>query len=137
MTVSSLAKEIGVTPQAIYQKIKSKPFIGSFEKDINGKLILDGNTAEFIKSLFIKTPQTDTNTIKLAGKIETLENELKTEREQSRKMSEEIINLAKQIVEISLNNQILLGIEQNKTAPKMIEAENKKSFWSIFKKKKS
>lgn len=139
MTISKLAKEIGVTPQAIYQKIRSKQYINQFKKDVNGKLLLDAESIEFIKNLFVNTLEKDVNETvnanQLFYKIEMLENELKLEREHSRKQADEITNFAKQFAELTKNNQILLGIEQNKTAPKMIEPPTKKGFWNFFKKK--
>ena len=141
MTVSQLAKEIGITPQAIYQKIKSKQFNNKFKKDVNGKLVLDGESIEFIKSLFVNTLEKDVNefinvdnqfkaeNIELKKKIEQLEKRLHNQ-------SDRVLNLAEQLAELTRNNQVLLGMQQNKSAPKMIEADNKKSLWGFFRKKK-
>lgn len=136
-TIAEIAKEIGVSKQAVYDKIKKEP-LSSALKDLIEKvdntlhIKLDG--VELIKSAFNKESQSivsskpldtisqvlietlqkqiETITKELAVKnkqIEDLQNALEREREHSRQQAENL-------TELTRNSQILLKQEQEKTA---------------------
>jgi hypothetical protein len=63
--------------------------------------------------------------------------QLNQEREHSRKQSEEIINMNKQLIEITRNNQILLQNEQIRAGVYSLPAPDKENFFKrLFKNKK-
>lgn len=149
-TLYKLAQELGIKYATVYKRFKNSGLINQVEKDESGKLLINAETERIVSEWYTKPtsnqvnqPDTkvdvnqSTEITKLQAKIESLEAELKEEREHSRIQSNEITNFAKQFAELTKNNQLLLGIEQVKTAPKLIEADAKKGFWSFLNFKKN
>lgn len=141
ITISKLAKEIGVTSQAIYKKLSCQPVGNLVEKDTNGKWLINEEAIEIIKGWFnnsCETVEQKFNQVdnQLRVEIDELKRENKQLQERIHEQSDQITEFAKQFAELSKNNQVLLGIEQNKTSSKMIETNTKKGFWNIFKRKK-
>jgi uncharacterized coiled-coil DUF342 family protein len=164
MTIHKLAKEIGVTPQAIYKKLSCEPLVSLVKKDVTGKWLITEEISGLIKSVFkqsnnkkvghpigneldssLKTSSdigekylksVEENLI-LKKKVDILEDKFFKLVEHSQEQSQEIINLAKQLAELTRNSQVLQGVEQSKASPKLLEERNKKSFWNIFRIKRS
>jgi len=80
----------------------------------------------------------------LKEQCERLQSELEKEREHSRAQADKLAVLAEQLAELSRNNQMLLGVEQSRTNPVLLNKEGipdddvqpakKKRFWHLFKK---
>ena len=158
-----IAREIGVSPQAVYKKL-TKEFINKLNNHIqrkeSGKYLLDDVAERVLKELFNQTiqpveqpkiesveqpllNQLNSENSFLRQRVESLEKELKIEREHGREQADKLSNLANQLAELSRNNQILLGAEQSRTIPILSNPSqpeepppSPKSFWSkIFKRK--
>ena len=142
-----IAREIGVTPQAVYKKLTNE-FTNSLKDHIqrleNGKYLLDETAERTLKLLFNqvehKIEQSDNNQVGqieqpllnrlnsqlnsensfLRTRVESLEEELKTERIHARQQSDKLSDLAAQLAELTRNNQILLGAEQSRTNPALL-----------------
>jgi len=82
----------------------------------------------------------------LRSRVEALEEELKTERTNSREQTDKLSDLAAQLAELTRNNQVLLGAEQSRTNPALLmggeslphqseEQQPKKGFFQRFFKK--
>ena len=158
-----IAREIGVSPQAVYKRL-TEEFINKLDNHIqrkeNGKYLLDDVAERVLKELFnqvvqpvqqpniesVEQPllnQLNNENSFLRQRVESLEQELKVEREHGREQADKLSNLATQLAELTRNNQILLGAEQSRNIPILsnpTESEEPspppKSFWSkIFKRK--
>ena len=152
-----IAKEIGVSPQAVYKKLTDDFNIqlnNHIQRTSSGRYLLDSVAEEFLKGLFNQDEQPvvqsgiehveqllfnqlhNENSF-LRQRIEVLEQELKTEREHSREQIDKLSNLAAQLAELTRNNQILLGTEQSRTNPTLlIDNFSFKQDDEIFKKRK-
>ena len=137
-----ISKELGVSPQAVYKRMTDEfnnQFNNHIQRTSKGKYKLDAVAELALRSLFNQVQQPEFNSCIepvqqpkeevqqpllnqlnsentfLRSRVETLEEELKTERNHNRAQSDRLADLADQLVELNRNNQILLGSEQNRT----------------------
>ena len=138
-TMLQIAKEIGVSKQAVFYRIKKPPLstlLQPFISKNNGVLTFNVDGETLIKQAFnVETIKTfndkealnfntsfDSESNKLLQEqlktkdtqIEKLIDELAKEREHSREQSDKVISLAEQLAELNKNNQILLKQAQDK-----------------------
>jgi len=135
-TIAQIAEEIGVSKQAIHQKIKKEPLstdLRPFTSIDGNTLMIDVHGEELIRSvyskerLFLISSTSSTNNIKdklietLQQQIDTLTDQntellkqLDSEREHSRQQSDRISDLAEKLAELTRNSQLLLKQEQDK-----------------------
>ena len=158
-----IAKEIKVSPQAVYKKLTDEfnnQFNDHIQRTEKGKYLLDEVAEQALKELFNQVVQPvqqqtiepvqqsllnqlNTENSFLRARIEALEDELKTERTHSREQTDKLSDLAAQLAELTRNNQILLGAEQSKTNPALLMGgelpepdetkQKKKSIFSFWK----
>lgn len=144
-----IAKELGVSPQAVYKKI-TEEFINELNNHIQhneeGKYLLDDVAEKELKKMFspveqpVKQPideqvnqpllnQLMSENNFLRQRIELLETDLRTEREHSREQSDKIAVLADQAQKLQLANMNSLD------KPLISDSldSKKKSFWDRFK----
>jgi hypothetical protein len=120
-----IAHEIGVSPQAVYKRLTDE-FINQHSEHIrkaNGKWAITSEGESIIKELFnqvvepvqqpVQQPLNTENITFLQAMIESLESDLRIEREHSR-------NLASELVELTRNSQILLKMEQERNTPALL-----------------
>lgn len=103
MTVTELAKELNVTQQAIYQKLRRRKIPLDSMQDTQGALTKDGETQ--IREMFINSKQTQLDSLnniykereelreqirELKQRNEELESRLKASEEETRKQAETI-----------------------------------------------
>lgn len=157
-----IAKEIGVTPPAVYKRLKqlNNQLENHMTKTEKGKILIDDVGEEIIKNSFSASQkpindrideQVDeqinalvneqVNQQKLIEKLEIentyLKEELSKQNEQVRKQSDQIHILAERLAEITRNNQVLLKIEQEHSeqeADAEAPKENKNFFQRLFNK---
>jgi predicted DNA-binding protein YlxM (UPF0122 family) len=140
-----IAKELNVSPQAVYQKIdRMQETLNKYIQRRGKKMLIDEQGESLIKSSFpnnveqvieqLKASSLDTieqaklNTVEqvlnkqlntensfLRARVEVLEAELNTERIHSREQADKLSDLAARLADLSRNNQILLGAEQSRT----------------------
>lgn len=151
-----LSQEFNVTPQAVYKKIRQlSNELNNHIKRENGKILLDDEAERILgKSFFevqqpLQQPVDERFNNQFNSEIEflreqnkLLQEELTKEREHSRTQADRIADLAENLAELNRNNQLLLGIEQHRTNPALIDENassqesKKQNFLSnIFKKK--
>lgn len=142
ITVAKYAKESEVSVQTIYRRlnsVKQKGYDGLTEKKSGilyitekGVHILNDELNE-VKQVFNSVKHAESEEIIYLREQNTaLQEELSKEREHSRAQSEMLAELAKQLAELSRNNQILLGAEQSRSNPALLP--KKKGILNIFKK---
>jgi AcrR family transcriptional regulator len=125
-TLYKVAQEIGVNYATLYKRFKNSELINFATKDDNGKLIISDDTEIVIRNWYIKPK----------GEIEELRTKNEKLEKRVHELTDELISLNKQVVELTKSAHILLGMEQQNKI-KMIESNTKKSFWNIFKNKKT
>jgi len=160
-----IAKELKVSPQAVYKRMTDEftnQYSNHIQRSAKGKYKLDEVAEKGLKDLFNQVAQpvkqyyndqveqsllnhlTIENSF-LRSRVESLEEELKTERIHSREQTDKLSDLAAQLTELTRNNQVLLGAEQSRTNPALLmggsppdQSEQshtaKKGFWNFFKK---
>ena len=163
-----IAKELNVSPQAVYKRITNE-FINQFtnhmQRTEKGKYKLDIVAEQGLKDLFnqvvqpiqqqnieqVEQPllnQLNSENSFLRSRVESLEEELKTERTHSREQMDKLSDLAAQLTELTRNNQVLLGAEQRRTNSALLiggesvahqseeQQQSKKGFFQRFFKKR-
>ena len=154
-SISQISKEIGVSTQAVYKKIKKEPLSTSLHgllTTVDNKLTADETGERLIKATFNKNtvPSASTKEIdnlttefirSLQAQIEslTLQNEdlrqqLNEERQHSREQAEKMLPLLEQAQTLASNAQHLQALDNIKP---QLAGEKKKGFFSrIFAKDK-
>jgi predicted DNA-binding protein YlxM (UPF0122 family) len=156
-TISEIAKEIGVSRQAIYKQIKKEPLLTSLQKcisiknnvtyiDENGEKLIrtvlsdtsfnTNETSDIVNSLQKQIEILSTQNNMLTGQLTSLHNEINKERDYGRVQSDRIAELANQLAKLSENNQILLDQQQRLQAASTQQLPGKKSKWFGWFKKK-
>jgi len=166
-----IAKELNVSPQAVYKRMSEQfnnEFNNHIQRTTTGQYKLDDVAERALKALFnqvvepvedlVVEPveqlnesllnQMNSENSFLRARVESLEEELKTERTHSREQADKLSDLAAQLAELTRNNQLLLGAEQSRTNPALLppnlgvstetpkEAWKKKGFFKkMFKKR--
>ena len=157
-TIAEIAAEIGVSKQAIHQKIKQEPLsidLRQFTSMDGNTLTVDENGEELIKSAFSSLKEkTSVSNVKdklietlqsqvdmLSGQNAELLKQLDNEREHSQKQSDKIaeqsnkiIALAENLSRLNENSQLLLAQQKIESLP--VPAPEKVSLWNkIFKRR--
>jgi len=123
--IADIATEIGVSKQAIHQKIKRKPLSESlrqFTSTDGNAIMVDENGEQLIKSAFSKVKPTTISTKdklidSLQKQVDSLTAELQIEREHSREQSDKIAELAEKFAQLTENGQVLLREQNLKSLP--------------------
>lgn len=147
-TIAQIADEIGVSKQAIHQKIKQEPLSENLRKFTS----MDGNTLtvdetgeQLIKSAFssllkekrtikkekISTESKDDLISSLQQQVDDLKEELKAEKEKNQRFTDEILDISKRLLVLNENQQKLQATQL------ITDGKTKTSFWERFFKKKS
>jgi len=132
-TISQFAAEKGVSVQTIYRmlnKIKQETGKCLTEK-INGIAhITEDGKKELnkrltdVKQVLNAVKQAESDEIFfLREQNKSLLEELVAERSHSREQADKLSDLAAQLVELSRNNQLLLGAEQSRTNPALLRSD--------------
>jgi len=134
-TISQIAKEIGVSRQAVYKKTKQEPLLTSLQKfvlTVDNSVYIDDNGESLIKSAFRKCYQSTL----LTAKVDTSDNEFTAslqdeirflrarnddlQKENSRltekvlEQSERLLSLTEQAQKLAENAQTLHAMENIK-----------------------
>ena len=148
-TITQIAKEIGVSRQAVYDKIKKEPLSSTlqpFTLHVDNTLHYTIEGEKLIKIAFkIKEPVSSVSINEIDDPVkiliktlqeqvsslnkqnEDLRQQLNEERVHTREQSDKIISLAEQLAELNKNNQILLKQEQERNIallPEKLEENN-------------
>jgi len=157
LPIKDFAEQAGRTPTAIYQQTETR--LKPFTKLEKGKKVVDIAALKFYKDQPLQTLD-DLNQIDemsrlydpsaymegLKSQINTLTEEknrlqdelfksleeLSREREHSRNQSDKLSDLAGQIAKLMQNNQVLLGAEQSRTNPILLNDGEKKVTWKFW-----
>lgn len=144
-TISEIAAEIGVSRQAVYQKIKREPLssaVNRYKVYKVDRLYIMPEGEKLIKTAFINNEpikgvnvlidgvSTDTLTM-LYTQNKYLTEQLAIEVRHNRELSERMADLACQLAELTRNSQILHKAEQSLK----IDEKKKFSFFGFLKKK--
>lgn len=143
-TIAQIAEEIGVSRQAVHQKIKKEPLSTDLQQfmSINGQLtMVDVDGENLIKASFSKEKRPVRTAVDEAKEakdqlIEALRLQVEDLQRQNAEQSRQIdrlTSLAEQLTDVNKNNQVLLREQSLKSLPQIPE---KTSFWSRFKRKK-
>lgn len=133
--IIEIARELGITPQAVYKKINkqlSKELETHVHKGEKNELLIDEEGQAIIKNSVksnVIKPTRSRLVTNYEAQIETLlkrNNELQQELNQERKYSheqiEQTLNMMKQLTEqmgeLTRNNQVLLKLEQERSMGK-------------------
>lgn len=158
-TVAEIAKEIGVTPQAVYKRINNQlktSLKGSLNKGLKGETLLDVDGERIIKEAFkpvdnqFKQPVDNQFINGLMNQLKVKDEQIAILQVELSKAQEHNQTMTMTLAEITRNSQILLKQSQDhitlieekndnlytaftEAAP---EEDNKKSVWSkLFKRK--
>ena len=145
-TISQIAKEIGVSKQAVYDKIKKEPLLSSLKNltlKLDGTLHYDIDGERLIKSAFNRNIQSsissetskdvDNNSQNLIDSLKDTIVILKRELDVKNNQIEDLRKLVEQAQTLAGNAQQLHATEK---IPQLIEGEKKKGFFNIFSRKK-
>ena len=154
-TISQISKEIGVSTQAVYKKIKKEPLSTGLQgllSTVNNKLTVGETGEKLIKSAFNKSDVSTVSTNpldnlttefirSLQAQIETLtlqntdlRQQLNEERQHSREQAEKMLPLLEQAQMLASNAQHLQAFDNVK--PQLTEEKKKGFFNRIFSKDK-
>jgi DNA-binding transcriptional MerR regulator len=144
MTIAEFAKQQGCTPKTIYKRLNrvipgntegitevknGKTYITVFGQGVligfnpgESEKVIPGNTG--------LNPVIPGETAFFREQIAALQDELAKEREHSRAMADRVADLAGQLAELSRNNQFLLGAEQTRTNPALIQEPTRKGLFA-------
>lgn len=143
-TLSQIAKDLGVSRQAVYKKLDNIPSINSFEltSKINGVLHVNEQGETLIKSAFknrrkgnsfvnedVKSDSKQTDNFTII--IDNLNNQVENSKEQIKMKDEQILKLQELLEHqqsLLENQQVLLKKEQEKSIL-LLERKTSKSFW--------
>jgi len=135
-----IAKELNVSPQAIYKRLTNEfnnQFNNHIQRTQKGRYLLDPVAEQGLRDLFniVQQPvqqspiepvvqpllnQLNSENEFLRHRIDVLEQELKVEREHSREQTDRLTNLAAKLAALTENSQVLLGAEQSRTNPVLL-----------------
>lgn len=157
-TVSELAKELGVSPQAIYKRINDTLKVDlnkHIQKDKRQRTVITTTGEELIKRSFehVQTAiETDSNRVQTAfkeglnEKLESVQNErLQEFKEQVDRLNKELENKQNTIESLQRQNEALIKQNENsqsiifsmqKQQQVLIEAPGRKSWFDRFKRDK-
>jgi len=148
-TIAQIAREIGVSKQAVHHRIKKEPLKSALHdkvETIDNALHIDIDGERLIKSAF-NTNVVDSSSImidemtselvevlkaqitELTAQNEDLRQQLNDERTHSRKQADEILQLAQQGQKLAENAQTLHALDNVKP---QLTAEKKQGFFSRF-----
>lgn len=149
-TVSEIAKEIGVTPQAVYKRLNNQlktSLKGRLHKGLKGETLIDADGERIIKESFkqVVKPFNETSSTTVDKQfINSLMEQLKVKDQQLQEKDEQIrqliqINQTNQMVLLQAQKQIAAAEEKNELLfNALTEGEKEvpqKSLWArIFKK---
>ena len=149
-TPYQIAKELGVSPQAVYKRLTDE-FINRYNNHIQrtpkGKYQFGEVAEQGLKELFNRVEQSiqqpENNQVQqqkisllnqlnseiaflreqnkaLFEKLTAKDKQLEDERTHSREQSDKLATLAAQLAELNRNNQLLLSREQSRTNPTLL-----------------
>ena len=105
-SLNAIAKEIGVSPQAVYKKV-STGLLNQLNiefKLVRGGIRLNDAGVEAVKALFVSTVEQPVE--------QPLNNEIEYLRSQNEMLLRQNHELALKIAEITQANQVLIGMEK-------------------------
>lgn len=144
-TVAEIAKELQVTPQAVYKRLNqfNNRFKTHIHKGLKGEKLLDAEGESILKEMFKPVETTDSTTVNQQF-INSLLEQLKVKDQQLQEKDEQIrqliqINQTNQMVLLQAQKQLAAAEEKSVTLYNAftetdVPAAPKKGFWAkIFK----
>ncbi len=151
-TVSEIAKEIGVTPQAVYKRLNNQlktSLKAHLHKGLKGETLIDDDGEQIIKEAFkpVVKPLNETSPTTVDKQfINSLIDQLKVKDQQLQEKDEQIrqliqVNQTNQMVLLQAQKQIAATEEKNEMLFNAFTEESaaapKRSLWAkIFKKER-
>ena len=131
--ISEIANMLQTSTQLVYRHIKDlgPDFAHKFIDETNGKKEVRDDGMQILLDTFSHQPAVD-EIERLRTALAEARDELRQEREHSRRQSEQLAQLAGQMVDLTRNSQVLLKQYQDQQQIETVADTGKKRHWWNF-----